>query len=53
MAAQPRVVVIGAGRSAFNSLRLEKGYRFWGHAMTTEHNPCANRCTWTAARSAA
>jgi glycine cleavage system aminomethyltransferase T/glycine/D-amino acid oxidase-like deaminating enzyme len=30
---------IAAGRSAFNSLRLEKGYRSWGHDMTTEHNP--------------
>lgn len=28
-----------AGRSAFNSLRLEKGYRAWGTGMTTEHNP--------------
>jgi glycine cleavage system aminomethyltransferase T len=31
--------VIAAGRSAFNSLRLEKGYRSWGTDMTTEHNP--------------
>ncbi|MFI0904713.1 FAD-dependent oxidoreductase [Streptomyces sioyaensis] len=31
--------VIAAGRSAFNSLRLEKGYRAWSHDMTTEHNP--------------
>ncbi|MFD4634581.1 FAD-dependent oxidoreductase [Streptomyces sp. NPDC058284] len=31
--------VIAAGRSAFNSLRLEKGYRAWGHDMTTEHHP--------------
>ncbi|HEU5483843.1 MAG TPA: FAD-dependent oxidoreductase, partial [Microlunatus sp.] len=31
--------VIAAGRAAFNSLRLEKGYRAWGHDMTTEHNP--------------
>ncbi|MFI1198081.1 FAD-dependent oxidoreductase [Streptomyces sp. NPDC020883] len=31
--------VIAAGRSAFNSLRLEKGYRAWGQDMTTEHNP--------------
>ncbi|MFF2807298.1 FAD-dependent oxidoreductase [Streptomyces sp. NPDC058000] len=31
--------VIAAGRSAFNSLRLEKGYRSWGHDMTTEHHP--------------
>ena len=31
--------VIAAGRSAFNSLRLEKGYRSWGTDMTAEHNP--------------
>jgi glycine cleavage system aminomethyltransferase T/glycine/D-amino acid oxidase-like deaminating enzyme len=31
--------VIAAGRAAFNSLRLEKGYRAWGQDMTTEHNP--------------
>ncbi|WP_430298331.1 GcvT family protein [Sinomonas sp. B1-1] len=30
--------VIAAGRSAFNSLRLEKGYRSWGGDMTTEHS---------------
>ncbi|MFE0177571.1 FAD-dependent oxidoreductase [Streptomyces sp. NPDC059002] len=30
---------VAAGRSAFNSLRLEKGYRAWGHDMTTEHDP--------------
>ena len=31
--------MVAAGRAAFNSLRLEKGYRAWGHDMTTEHNP--------------
>ena len=31
--------VVAAGRSAFNSLRLEKGYRSWGVDMTAEHNP--------------
>lgn len=31
--------VIAAGRSAFNSLRLEKGYRSWGADMTDEHDP--------------
>ena len=31
--------VIAAGRTAFNSLRLEKGYRSWGTDMTTEHDP--------------
>ncbi|GAB2510558.1 GcvT family protein [Nocardia heshunensis] len=32
---------IAAGRLAFNSLRLEKGYRSWGADMTTEHTPDA------------
>ncbi len=31
--------MIAAGRAAFNSLRMEKGYRSWGTDMTTEHNP--------------
>jgi dimethylglycine oxidase len=31
--------VIAAGRTAFNALRLEKGYRSWGTDMTTEHDP--------------
>ncbi|WPH03141.1 Hypothetical protein R9X50_00601600 [Acrodontium crateriforme] len=31
--------IIAAGRAAFNSLRLEKGYRSWGTDMTTEHDP--------------
>ena len=31
--------VAAGGRSAFNSLRLEKGYRSWGVDMTTEHDP--------------
>jgi glycine cleavage system aminomethyltransferase T/glycine/D-amino acid oxidase-like deaminating enzyme len=31
--------VIAAGRSAFTSMRLEKGYRAWGADMTTEHDP--------------
>jgi glycine cleavage system aminomethyltransferase T/glycine/D-amino acid oxidase-like deaminating enzyme len=34
-----RLGVIAAGRSAFDSLRLEKNYRSWGRDMTTEHNP--------------
>ncbi|WP_233532687.1 FAD-dependent oxidoreductase [Antrihabitans sp. YC2-6] len=33
--------VIAAGRIAFNSLRIEKGYRGWGSDMTTEHLPAA------------
>jgi dimethylglycine oxidase len=32
---------IAAGRIAFNSLRLEKGYRAWGTDMTSEHLPAA------------
>jgi glycine cleavage system aminomethyltransferase T len=31
--------VIAAGRTTFNALRLEKGYRSWGADMTTEHDP--------------
>ncbi|MFY9326256.1 MAG: FAD-dependent oxidoreductase [Candidatus Nanopelagicales bacterium] len=31
--------LIAAGRGAFNSMRLEKGYRSFGSDMTTEHNP--------------
>lgn len=31
--------IIPAGRAAFASLRLEKGYRSWGADMNTEHNP--------------
>ena len=31
--------IIAAGRGAFNSLRLEKGYRLWGTDMNTEHHP--------------
>jgi dimethylglycine oxidase len=30
---------VAAGRAAFNSLRLEKGYRLWGVDVTPEHNP--------------
>jgi glycine cleavage system aminomethyltransferase T len=33
--------VIAAGRIAFNSLRIEKGYRLWGTDMTAEHRPAA------------
>lgn len=34
-----RLGVVAGGRAAFNSLRLEKGYRLWGVDMTTEHTP--------------
>ncbi len=30
---------VAAGRLAFNSLRMEKGYRAWGIDMTAEHRP--------------
>jgi glycine cleavage system aminomethyltransferase T/glycine/D-amino acid oxidase-like deaminating enzyme len=30
---------IAAGRSAFNAMRLEKGYRSWGFDMWSEHDP--------------
>jgi glycine cleavage system aminomethyltransferase T len=33
--------VIAAGRIAFNSLRIEKGYRGWGTDVTAEHRPAA------------
>ena len=33
--------IIPAGRIAFNSLRIEKGYRSWGVDMTAEHQPAA------------
>ena len=31
--------VVAAGRSAFNALRLEAGFRTYGSDITTEHNP--------------
>jgi glycine cleavage system aminomethyltransferase T/glycine/D-amino acid oxidase-like deaminating enzyme len=31
--------VVAGGRAAFNSLRLEKGYRAWGTDMTAEDDP--------------
>jgi glycine cleavage system aminomethyltransferase T/glycine/D-amino acid oxidase-like deaminating enzyme len=33
--------LIAAGRAAFDTLRLEKGYRLWGVDMHTEHQPGA------------
>lgn len=38
-AAGQELGVIAGGRAAFNSLRLEKGYRSWGTDVTTEHDP--------------
>ncbi|KAK3180258.1 hypothetical protein K4F52_008344 [Lecanicillium sp. MT-2017a] len=37
-AGQPHGIIAG-GRTAFNSLRLEKGFRSWGTDMTSEHDP--------------
>ena len=31
--------VVAAGLGAFESLRLEKGYRLWGNELHTEYNP--------------
>ncbi|GAA4546189.1 GcvT family protein [Amycolatopsis samaneae] len=31
--------IIAAGREAFTSMRVERGYRTWGTDMTTEHDP--------------
>jgi glycine cleavage system aminomethyltransferase T/glycine/D-amino acid oxidase-like deaminating enzyme len=39
MAAGQQHGIIAAGRGAFNSLRLEKGYRSFGADMTFEHDP--------------
>ncbi|MFH8405813.1 FAD-dependent oxidoreductase [Streptomyces sp. NPDC018019] len=45
-AAGQRYGVIAAGRGAFDSLRLEKGYRAWGRDMTTEHDPYEAGLGW-------
>jgi heterotetrameric sarcosine oxidase gamma subunit len=39
MAAGAEFGIIPAGRGAYNSMRLEKGYRMYGADMTSEHNP--------------
>jgi glycine cleavage system aminomethyltransferase T/glycine/D-amino acid oxidase-like deaminating enzyme len=33
--------IVAAGGGAFDSLRLEKGYRLWGQDIHTEHDPFA------------
>jgi glycine cleavage system aminomethyltransferase T len=33
--------LVAAGLGAFDTLRLEKGYRFWGQDIHTEHDPFA------------
>ncbi|MFH8753445.1 FAD-dependent oxidoreductase [Streptomyces rimosus] len=49
-AAGQRYGVIAAGRGAFDSLRLEKGYRAWGRDMTTEHDPYEAGLGWAVRR---
>lgn len=44
-AAQP-FDVIAAGGGAFDSLRLEKGYRLWGADIHTEYNPFEAGLDW-------
>jgi glycine cleavage system T protein len=44
-AGQPHGIIAG-GMGAFDSLRLEKGYRFWGADMYTEHNPYEAGLGW-------
>lgn len=38
--------VIAAGGGAFDSLRLEKGYRLWGNDIHTEYNPFEAGIGW-------
>ncbi len=38
--------MIVAGGGAFDSLRLEKGYRFWGTDINPEHNPYEAGLSW-------
>jgi glycine cleavage system T protein len=39
--------IFALGRGAFESLRLEKGYRLWGNEMHSEHNPYEAGLGWT------
>ncbi|KAG8625703.1 hypothetical protein KVT40_006104 [Elsinoe batatas] len=39
LSASANIPLVSAGRSAFNSLRLEGGRRMWGSDMGTEHLP--------------
>jgi glycine cleavage system aminomethyltransferase T len=38
--------IIAAGRAAFDTLRLEKGYRLWGADMHTEYTPAEAGLAW-------
>jgi dimethylglycine oxidase len=39
--------LIAAGGGAFDSLRLEKGYRLWGNDIHTDYNPFEAGLSWT------
>lgn len=39
--------MVAAGMGAFDSLRLEKGYRLWGGDVFTEYNPYEAGLGWT------
>ena len=39
--------MIAAGMGAFDSLRLEKGYRLWGSDVYTEYSPYESGLDWT------
>jgi glycine cleavage system aminomethyltransferase T/glycine/D-amino acid oxidase-like deaminating enzyme len=39
--------MVTAGQGAFDSLRLEKGYRLWGTDIYTEYNPYQAGMGWT------
>ncbi|MGI9252328.1 MAG: glycine cleavage T C-terminal barrel domain-containing protein, partial [Thermomicrobiales bacterium] len=38
--------IIAAGRAAFDTLRIEKGYRLWGADMDTERTPAEAGLAW-------
>lgn len=39
--------MVAGGQGAFDSLRLEKGYRLWGGDVYTEYNPYQSGLAWT------
>lgn len=39
--------IVAAGATAFDSLRVEKGYRLWGRDVHTEYNPYEAGLGWT------
>ncbi|MCB0081920.1 MAG: hypothetical protein KDE47_13355, partial [Caldilineaceae bacterium] len=43
--------VVAAGQGAFDSLRLEKGYRLWGTDIYTEYTPHQAGMAWTVRRN--